>query len=360
MTPSYFIWNGKDSEQMGLWVSQYPDRVRAEERMTQVAVPSRSGRFYLSEGTAIYEPISIYIRVQCRADIDLEPLNDWLSGEGVLVLGYEPNRCYKARVIQEVDFGKISNDLLEGQIRFECDPFKKAYPTEKKITLTAHPDKNVFNKNATDTSNGYVANAYLAHEGAIVPNDPDLDISEYIPVRANTTYTVNPVSTSVFICYYDANHNYIGEGSYPATWGEFVSQTITTPTNTAYVRISVIKEKLDETQLELGSTATAYEPYVLICNGTVENKGTVPAYPVIKITGDGDISLTCNGIPFAITDMDTSVTLDSGARIALDDDGANCLEKTSGTFPVLQRGMNQIGWTGDVTSVEITRNQRWK
>lgn len=232
MTPSYFIWNGKDSEQMGLWVSQYPDRVRAEERMTQVAVPSRSGRFYLSEGTAIYEPISIYIRVQCRADIDLEPLNDWLSGEGVLVLGYEPNRCYKARVIQEVDFGKISNDLLEGQIRFECDPFKKAYPTEKKITLTAA--------------------------------------------------------------------------------------------------------------------------------GTVENKGTVPAYPVIKITGDGDISLTCNGIPFAITDMDTSVTLDSGARIALDDDGANCLEKTSGTFPVLQRGMNQIGWTGDVTSVEITRNQRWK
>ena len=170
--------------------------------------------------------------MQCRADIDLEPLNDWLSGEGVLVLGYEPNRCYKARVIQEVDFGKISNDLLEGQIRFECDPFKKAYPTEKKITLTAA--------------------------------------------------------------------------------------------------------------------------------GTVENKGTVPAYPVIKITGDGDISLTCNGIPFAITDMDTSVTLDSGARIALDDDGANCLEKTSGTFPVLQRGMNQIGWTGDVTSVEITRNQRWK
>ena len=229
---SYFIWNGYDSDQMGLWVSQYPDRVRAEERLTQVAVPARAGRFYLSEGTAIYEPISIYIRVQCRVDIDLEVINDWLSGEGLLVLGYEPNRSYRARIVQEVDFGKISNDLLEGQIRFECEPFKRLYPSEKKLTLTA--------------------------------------------------------------------------------------------------------------------------------SGTVENKGTIPCYPVIKITGSGDITLTVNNEPFVITDVDTFVTLDSQTRLALDKDGGNYLEKTAGKFPVLQRGSNTISWEGTVTSVEITRNQRWK
>ena len=228
----YFIWNNVDSEQMGLWVSQYPDRVRGEERLTQVTVPNRAGRFYLSEGTAVYEPISIYIRAQCKWDVDLEVINDWLSGEGILVLGYEPNRCYKARIAQEVAFGKISNDLLEGQIRFECEPFKMQYPAEPKVTLTAA--------------------------------------------------------------------------------------------------------------------------------GTVTNKGNVPAYPVIKITGSGDITFTCNGKTIALNDVDTSVTLDSGAKIALDDLGNNFLANTVGTFPILQKGDNSISWTGSVTSVEITRNMRWK
>ena len=228
----YFIWNDRDSDEMGLWLSQYPDRVRAADRLTKVAVPGRAGRLTISEGPNIYEPISLYVRVQCKTDIDLERLNDWLSGEGILVFGYEPNRCYKARIEDEVAFAKHSNDLLEGSIRFECEPFKRLYPPEPKITLTAA--------------------------------------------------------------------------------------------------------------------------------GTVMNKGTVRAFPVIKITGSGDITLTCNSDTVTITDVDTSVTLDSGARIALDKDGENFLEKTSGMFPKLERGENSISWTGTVTSVEIQRNQRWK
>ena len=228
----YFIWNNTDSEQMGLWVSQFPDRKRGAERINTVTVPNRAGRFYLSEGTAIYEPVTLTIRVQCRWGVDLEAVNDWLSGEGILVLGTEPNKCYKARIIEEVAFGRITNDLLEGQIQFECEPFKMQYPAEPKITLTAA--------------------------------------------------------------------------------------------------------------------------------GTVTNKGNVPAYPVIKIMGSGSITFTCNSKTIAVTDVDTSVTLDSGAKIALDKDGGNFLEHTTGTFPVLQKGDNSISWTGTVTSVEITRNQRWK
>lgn len=233
MRPAYFIWKGFDSDQMNLWVSQYTDRVRAQERISPVTVPGRAGQFHLSEGTAIYEPITLTMRVQAEIDTaDLETLNEWLSGEGLLVLGYEPNRCYKARIINEVAFGRRDNNTLEGQIQWQCEPFKRQYPAEKKIVLTAA--------------------------------------------------------------------------------------------------------------------------------GEVENKGTVPAYPVIKILGSGDIILTVNNEPFTIADVDTSVTLDSQSRIALDKDGGNCLESTAGKFPVLQRGANTISWTGTVTSVEITRNQRWK
>ena len=121
--------------------------------------------------------------------------------------------------------------------------------------------KNLFNKNATDTQNGYTSNKYLNSSGTAV-TDTDCNISEYIPVLASTTYTLNPCSGSnVSLCYYDANKGFISGEKYNYTWGTFVSKTITTPSNAAYIRFSIIKSKTDETQLEFGSTASPFAPY---------------------------------------------------------------------------------------------------
>ena len=232
MVKPYFIWQSISSLDMGLWLSQYPDFVRPTERVSQVVIPGRAGILTLSEGLQVYEPITLTCRVQALRTANAEALQGWLSGRGLVIFGNQPARAYMAHIMEEVVFTRISNVLMEAQIQFSCEPFKRQYPAEADITLSAA--------------------------------------------------------------------------------------------------------------------------------GTVTNPGNVEAYPVITITGSGDITLTVNDGTFEITDADTSVTLDCSARLAISNDGKNVLERTSGDFPYLLPGANAISWTGSVTSIVITPNWRWR
>lgn len=120
---------------------------------------------------------------------------------------------------------------------------------------------NLYDKSATDTTNGYVANKYLNATGTLV-TDSDCNVSEYISVKQNTTYVVNPVSGSnVSVAFYDSSKAFISATNYGITWGTYSSKSFTTPSNAEYLRLSVIKAKIDETQLELDTTASPYEAY---------------------------------------------------------------------------------------------------
>ena len=83
-------------------------------------------------------------------------------------------------------------------------------------------------------------------------------VSDYIRVMPNTNYylTARDDSGSRRIGFYDQYKNNLQASS--AATG---SRAFTTPANCAYCRISVNPSYADETQLELGSTATPYVPY---------------------------------------------------------------------------------------------------
>jgi len=136
MAYPYFIWRDVDSRSMGVWVAQYPSRVRAAERVNRVTIPGRAGQLTLSEGEAVYEPIDLQMRLQTLHKNDFERLNEWLSGSGLLVLGREPNRAYQAQIIEEVSFDKTSNDFADATIRFTAEPFKRYFPLELPDVLT--------------------------------------------------------------------------------------------------------------------------------------------------------------------------------------------------------------------------------
>ena len=84
----------------------------------------------------------------------------------------------------------------------------------------------------------------------------------YIPVKSNTAYTLSSNASAdiwYIFCFYDSGKNFI---SGVAVYGG--SQTQTTPANCEFMRCVVCDTasiKTTERQLELGSTATAYEPY---------------------------------------------------------------------------------------------------
>ena len=73
--------------------------------------------------------------------------------------------------------------------------------------------------------------------------------SDYIPIKPNTTYSATLISNSR---YYDANKNYLSN---------IISDTFTTPSNAAYIRLSLYTDMKDSFMLNEGAELKEYEPY---------------------------------------------------------------------------------------------------
>ena len=114
--------------------------------------------------------------------------------------------------------------------------------------------KNLFDKTKS-TSTGNILNAST---GELIANASG-HISEYIKILPNTSYRVHKGlgSGSAGHCFYDANKVFISG----VVSGVTTAQTITTPVNAVYVRLSTLLVNLDTQQLELGSTSTTYEEF---------------------------------------------------------------------------------------------------
>lgn len=121
--------------------------------------------------------------------------------------------------------------------------------------------KNLFDKTATDTSKGFIPGKWINQTGNTFLYS-NWSVSEYIRVDgekiavSGMTVAEQVSSGRGGYCCYDKYKNVLGGGVYNA-----LTQIITLPTNTEYIQISVWKENKDVCQLELGSTATTYEPY---------------------------------------------------------------------------------------------------
>ena len=94
---------------------------------------------------------------------------------------------------------------------------------------------NLFDKNATDTNNGYMNEMYLKSDNSTYSSS-SWAVSEYILISENTVYSlyVNTTSTTPSMCFYDSNKTFISGVNYSGN----LTNTVTTPQNAVYVRIS--------------------------------------------------------------------------------------------------------------------------
>lgn len=87
------------------------------------------------------------------------------------------------------------------------------------------------------------------------------------------------------------------------------------------------------------------------------NYGNIESEPYIKITGNGNITLDINGKVITLTGVSQYIIIDTESEYCykgLDNVG----DKMVGEFPKLKVGINNLTWTGAVTSVEII--PRWR
>ena len=86
--------------------------------------------------------------------------------------------------------------------------------------------------------------------------------------------------------------------------------------------------------------------------GTFDSDTYTDAYPIIRVTGTGNITIGLNGTQFTIYSASGEYILDCEAKV-ITKNGFNESANMSGDFPVVKNGSNQLTITGSVTALTI-------
>lgn len=99
---------------------------------------------------------------------------------------------------------------------------------------------------------------------------------------------------------------------------------------------------------------TGEHPITITQPTSIFNEGTFESQPIIKIYGQGNITLTVNNENIILTGIEQYITLDCEIEHAYKDLVVNTQNnKMQGDFPILKEGQNIITWIGNVTKIEI-------
>lgn len=102
-------------------------------------------------------------------------------------------------------------------------------------------------------------------------------------------------------------------------------------------------------------------PVTMIVPGTITNPTAFAARPLLLVTGGGvEGTVTVNGTVFAISDTTVPIYIDCESMNCYDGSGNNknsIVTSSTSEFATLATGANQIGFSGAVSTVQIT--PRW-
>ena len=100
----------------------------------------------------------------------------------------------------------------------------------------------------------------------------------------------------------------------------------------------------------------------------IQTIGTMYSEPLIELTGTGDVTLTVNGTALEISGMSGTIYIDvhtcqvykveHGSKVSILSSTTGLIEKM--VLVPDTEAVNVITWTGDVSGVKITKNERWQ
>lgn len=229
---SYIIWKNKNSNEIsGLLITELPPISKPKMRTSTTEIDGLDGDIVEYLGYKSYDKT---ISIGLTRNYDLNAIMSYFNGNGELILSNEPDKYYKAQIIDTIDYNKLIN-FKTAKVKFHVQPYK-----------------------------------YLNSESPLI-----LEIN-------------------------------------------------------------------DETSLN------------------VENKGLENSKPIITLYGSGTIQLLINNLSVCSVNIeeDEYITIDSEKEEAY---FGSVLKnrQMQGDFPILNSGINNISWTGNLTKIEIQPKSRW-
>ena len=104
-----------------------------------------------------------------------------------------------------------------------------------------------------------------------------------------------------------------------------------------------IKNQVSESNINVTSSGTA-----------LTNPGTLPALPVMTITGSGAVSITISGKTLIIPSLTSGWKVDCRNKWILNGSNVPQMNAWQGEFPEIPVGNSTISFTGSVTKIVIT------
>ena len=131
----YFIFNNVSSADY-LIINTLPSVFKPEKDITKIEVPGRDG--FLTEDLGSYRGVTKSVECTIKDLSQIDYICSWLTGSGEVVFSNEPNKKYKAVIINQIEFKRVFVNYHSFIILFECQPHSYTI-TDTLITLTTAP-----------------------------------------------------------------------------------------------------------------------------------------------------------------------------------------------------------------------------
>ena len=118
---NYCIFKDINSRELGLYMERCPEKISPKRRDETFTVPGRHGNLTTTDGA-----FDSYIRSAefiVNNEKRIDEICAHFKGSGWLIFSNEPDRKYKARVANQIEFSHIIRCLKRFIVEFEVQPF---------------------------------------------------------------------------------------------------------------------------------------------------------------------------------------------------------------------------------------------
>ena len=118
---NYCIFKDIDSRELGLFMERCPEKISPKRRDETFTIPGRHGNLTTTDGA-----FETYIRSAEFISKDEKRADEicaHFKGSGWLIFSNEPDRKYKARVANQIEFSHVIRRFKRFAVEFEVQPF---------------------------------------------------------------------------------------------------------------------------------------------------------------------------------------------------------------------------------------------
>lgn len=117
----YCIFKGVNSNDLDLFMESVPPKVRPQLRVEQKTIPGRDGVLTVSDGA--YDNFVRQAEFIVFDFSRIDEITEYFSGSGWLTFDDEPEKRYRASVINQIPFSQIIRCANRIPVEFDCYPY---------------------------------------------------------------------------------------------------------------------------------------------------------------------------------------------------------------------------------------------